>query len=666
MKALNIFSILICTAVMAKAQYVPNYKRAADVYFQNKEYYAAADYYKKALQISPDSVGFVVPYGFEKRLGEDKKNSEDRKYLVFRLAESLRLYRDFPDAEKWYAIAKDFPEKEYALAPFWYAESLRANQKFEEAITAFTAFIEKYREQDEYMKQARQDRESCRFALREMRYPRLVLLSKLPKDVNLAGSNYASVQSNDAFYFTSSRPVPVSGKKYVLEGKNTNYKVAQKETPYVNSIYSITGDPLSEKHELKRISFDKNMQTAAPAISASGNTIYFTGWTGKGDEKNYAIYSASKTQDGWSEPQMLGMQVNIKGFNAMQPSVSTDGRYLIFSSDRPGGLGKFDLWYCPIRSDGTVGQAVNMGSVINTPADEEAAFYNSTTKKLLFSSNGRVGLGGFDFFESEGDMAEWSEPQNLGYPFNSSRDDLYFSPLNNAASEGYISSDRESACCLELFYLKKEYIHIKGTLIDCNTHEPLNGATITLSDSLHTEKQVIDASGEYHFKLTSRRPVTITAEKDNYFTKVVRYTTEQLTKSDTLLNPNLCLVAFKIDKPIVIEDIFYDYDSANLRDSSKLVLDGLVTLMNDNPAIEIELGAHTDSKGTEAYNLDLSQRRAQACVDYLVSKGISPARLTSKGYGESRPIAPNTLPNGKDNPEGRQKNRRTEFKVTKK
>jgi len=139
-----------------------------------------------------------------------------------------------------------------------------------------------------------------------------------------------------------------------------------------------------------------------------------------------------------------------------------------------------------------------------------------------------------------------------------------------------------------------------------------------------------------------------------------------LAKLDTLINPRLCLVPFKIDKPIVLNDVLYDFDSADLTERSKFILDDLYTVMLDNTTIEIELSAHTDNIGTEQYNRELSEKRAQACVDYLISKGIASERMKSIGYGFSKPIAPNQHPDGTDNFEGRQLNRRTEFKVTKK
>lgn len=340
---------------------------------------------------------------------------------------------------------------------------------------------------------------------------------------------------------------------------------------------------------------------------------------------------------------------------------------MLFSSDRPGGQGKYDLWFAPLRNDGTLGQSINMGTEINSAGDDQAPYYNSKNKTLLYSSNGRVGLGGFDFYEANGDFSSWSSPENLGFPFNSSKDDIYFAAIDTDGNKGYISSDRESVCCLELFQVQREFINLKGTLLDCESGKPIEKAKVILTDSLNnTSKELTLASdGMYSFKIDVPRPIKITVEKEGYFSKTIRFSRQDLAKADTLLNPNLCLTPLVIDKPIVLKDIYYEFNKAELTPMSAQALDILADIMMDNPKITIELSSHTDGIGSDAYNLDLSQRRAQSCVDYLIAKGISAGKIQAKGYGKSMPIAPNTI-NGKDNPEGRALNRRTEFKVIKK
>lgn len=660
-RTLLFLSLLFSTAV--NAQFVTNSKRVADVYFQNKEYYAAAEYYKKALKISSDSTGFVVPYAFDKNISKESPKRDEYEYCVYQLASSLRLYKNYKDAQAWYAIAVNFGNPKYALSTYWYAETLRANQQYAEAIPAFNAFLAKYKAVDEYTQSAKMEVASCNFALYEKKYPRLFQLTKLGNDINQKGSNYTPYIEGNSFYFTSSRPVAVSGKTVVLEGDQNSSKVAKKQSPFVNAIYEVSGSPMAQNVSLQKVApIIKNNESAAPAIHPNGKIMYVTSWASKGTRK---IYQLNAMGSGWSEPLELGAQVNINGYNAMQPFVSKDGKYFMFSSDKPGGFGRYDLWYCPILGDGSLGEAVNMGRQINTRDDEEAPYYNAKTGKLLFSSNGMVGLGGLDFYESTGDFKTWSEPINMGYPFNSSKDDVSFTPTKDDDSEGYISTDRASLCCLEIFYVKVKYLNIHGVVIDCKTSKPIDGAIVTVTDSANKTTLTAGTDGFYHFRVATNRKLTLKAEKADYFSKVLTYTYDQLGV-DTMFSPEICLVPMVIDKPIVLKDIYYNFDSDSLREESKVVLDGLYKIMMDNDKIEIELSSHTDNIGTVEYNADLSARRAKSCVDYLISKGLSATRVTSKGYGFSKPVAANQFPDGKDNPDGRQLNRRTEFKVTKK
>lgn len=665
MKPLRLMLLLCLATTLVQAQFVTNNKRIADVYFQNKEYYAAAEYYKKVLNITNDTAGFIVPYAFENKVKEESPKRTEYEYAVYQLASSLRLYKDFSSAEHWYAVAKNFRDPRYALSTFYYGECLRANQKFPEAITAFEEFLKKYNSSDSYAGKAKNEVASCNFAIYEMRYPRLYKFSKLLNQINQNGSNYTPTVLNDNFYFTSSRPVAVGNKTEILEDIQTNAKVSRKETPYINAIYEASGNPQQEDATVKRIgAIENGREFAAPAFHPNGKVMYLTSWTAKGSRKICEVDISAGNADTWAEPKELGIEVNISGFNSMQPFVTKDGKYLIFASDRPGGLGKYDLWYCSIREDGSMGQAANMGSNVNTSEDEQAPYYNYKTKKLLYSSAGKVGIGGLDFYESDGDFARWTVSRNLGYPFNSSKDDVYFTPLDDNDTAGYISSDRESVCCLEIFYVKKEFITIQGTLLDCRTNKPLEGGLIRLKDAFQEVKMTVGADGKYSLRTNANRDLALTAEKGNYFTKVMSYNYDELAKTDTLVHTDLCLEPYVIDSPVVLKDILYDFNKAELTARSKTIMDKLYKIMADNPEIEIELSSHTDNKGGSAYNFDLSDRRAKSCVDYLVSRGISADRMKSRGYGFTRPVAPNQLPNGKDNPEGRQLNRRTEFKVT--
>lgn len=202
-----------------------------------------------------------MPYGFENKINEESPKRDDHEYCVFQLAESLRGYKNFTDAEQWYALAKDFKNPKYILSSFWYAETLRANQKYAEAIDSFNSFLAEYSTEDSFVSKAKLEIASCQFALYELRYPRLFMLSKLHNDINQKGSNYTPALKDGNFYFTSSRPISTLGRKEVLSDGNSNNKVSRKETPFINAVYEVKGNPLQENVSIKRaVSVGKGME----------------------------------------------------------------------------------------------------------------------------------------------------------------------------------------------------------------------------------------------------------------------------------------------------------------------------------------------------------------------------------------------------------------------
>jgi outer membrane protein OmpA-like peptidoglycan-associated protein len=261
----------------------------------------------------------------------------------------------------------------------------------------------------------------------------------------------------------------------------------------------------------------------------------------------------------------------------------------------------------------------------------------------------------------------------MGYPVNSIKDDMYYlstspkSVWNNA----YLSSDRSSECCLELFAFDKLKVkkQVSGKVVDCNGNMPVIGAIVVAKDA--SGKEVFsgktDARGQYSFMMDDYSPLQTSAAAEGYQTGSLQVVTPTDEDIETFTAADLCMNKEKakpveVNKTVVLENVLYDFNSAKLRKESYPKFDTLVAWMTEYPNMVIELSAHTDSKGTDVYNQKLSERRAQACVDYLLTRGISADRMIAKGYGETMPIAPNEI-NGKDNPDGRAVNRRTEFKV---
>lgn len=658
MKKVATLSILFLVPFFLKAQYlVTDYRDLGDKAFANKDYYAASVYYQKIVD-NQHGEGEAKPYqGHSSR--SQRAKAYNNTYVYYQLAESFRLFNNFVNAQPWYYKVLEQPEaSQYPIARLWYGVCLRATQQFDESIKQLDLFLASDHTEKKYDERAKKEIANCQFAKKQYQFPKPITVAKFKGNWNSDGSNYSlSQKENNIYWLTSSRYTSAESRK--------------KNKPHFNRIFFAAKNSI-DSIDLKEITFNDNTfekdgELGTPALDPSGKRMYFTYWIKKGNKIYHSIYRSENTgSNQWSAPQKLNINVNVEGFNAIQPFVTQDGKQLYFASNKPGSLGGYDLWVSELDDKGNPLPSFNLGNSINTPSDEQAPYYNVQQKKLIYSSKGFIGLGGFDFMQSLGAFGKWTKPENMGFPMNSAKDDLYYSVDPEEPSLAYISSDRESECCLELFTVKSSTFIISGLVNDCDLLKPLANAKITLVDvqSKQDIKQVITSStGKYKFEVEGRQPYRLRIEKDNYFTKAVTVTPVMDSRADTLINNETCVRPFKVGKPIVLKDIFFDYKRADLRPQSKIVLDTLVSIMKDNPQIRIELSAHTDAIGSDDYNLKLSQERAQSCVDYLIQTGISSSRVNAKGYGETRPVAPNTLPNGKDNPDGRQLNRRTEFTV---
>ena len=640
------FVILMLMANIAMGQ-VKAYKDMGDKSFAEKDYYTAAYYYDKALNDkSSSSKGTAVPYFSE---GLSKKQLEkELGHITYNLAESYRLYHNDRQAEPWYKAVVDKYEASYPLARLWYGICLRSNNHYDESIAQLKLFIAAGKPTPEYIKTANKELNNSLFAKAQMIKPPLIKAVKMPGNFNADAGDFGISVSGGQFWFTSSRTITGSPR-------------------HTNQIYVRNKETAVQVTKVDFQTVEKaDAQYSTPSLDASGKIMYLTIWYAKGSKAVVEIYQSKLTNKTWSTPQKLTSFVNTEGYSSMTPFVTPDGKRLYYASNKPGGFGGTDIWESDLDANGQPVNAVNLGNTINTPDDEQGPYYKPNEHRLVYSSKGLVGMGGFDLFESFDTDGHWTTPLNMGYPYNSTKDDLYYYPDDKDESTVYVSSDRESECCLNLI---KVYFYsplLTGTVIDCATNKLLRDAQVILIDSL--TKQPIDSistnrTAQYSFKLSTKHTYILRLQKPGYFTKNIPIPPITATKSDTLYNPTVCEQSYQVNRPIIINNIFYDFNKATLRVDSKIILNDLVMILLDNPKIRVELSSHTDSFGNDAYNMTLSQERAQACVDYIISRGVEPSRIIAMGYGKSRPIAPNTFPDGRDNPTGRQKNRRTEFKV---
>jgi OOP family OmpA-OmpF porin len=663
MKKLFIIFIALISAVQVSAQFTYDYLRAADNYFKKGDYFSAAQYYEKYLGSGKGKDEAYNPYVVQTSSKKSQSGPlSSRTQAIYNLAESYRLLNYPSKAEAYYQQALDFDKAQYPLARYWFATTERALEKYAEAEAAFRQFLSEYALDDKYSASAKREIQNLQFIQAQLKKDiSLFNVTKAGAGLNETGASYAPAWMNgQTLLFTSTRPENKSAKK----------------AAYVNRIYQAVYSEGVFSGITKAVLPDAgDVHQAAATVTPDGNTMYFTQWTTVNGKKATAIYSSTKAGDAWSAPKMQSL--NTDGYNTQQPFVSPDGKYLFYSSDKPGGKGGFDLYYATLNADGSTGESTNLGDVINTEYDEQAPYYHAPSGALVFSSNGRVGMGGYDFFFSKGNVGNWAQPQNFGYPVNSVKDDIYFASrggAKNILEEVVLSSDRSAACCLELFYVRKTrpMRQVNGSVIACDKNVPLSGATVMIIDTIANKTittKTTDAQGRYSFTIEDYQPLKAVATSTGYVAGSLHFNAPADPEEEQLTTSALCLEPIPVppvETPIVIDNVFYDFNKSSLRDESFPSLDKVVEMLNANPDMQIEISAHTDNIGTEKYNQRLSEARAKSVVAYLVSKGIDKNRLQAKGYGSTQPIAPNKNEDGSDNPEGRQKNRRTEFKILKK
>ncbi|MBI4947853.1 MAG: PD40 domain-containing protein [Bacteroidetes bacterium] len=484
-------------------------------------------------------------------------------------------------------------------------------------------------------------------------------IANLGKTINTTFSEYAPVISADGgmLVFTSRRPV--------------TEKEINKRKQGMENIYLSYYDEKKKKWGVaKRLSESINQpgrHNSAIALSNDGQRmlLYRDDNSGNGD-----IYESNLEGEEWSEPVKLPSPINTDDHES-SASISPDGHTIYFVSNRKGGQGGRDIWMCKQDQKGEWGRVKNLGSVINTSEDEEGVFIHPDGKTLYFSSKGHNGMGGYDIFKSVFENGKWNQPASLGVPVNTTDDDLYF-VITADGKIGYYASAKSGGIgekdIYKIFPVEKKknkgpkLTLFKGIVIDKGTFDPLE-SDIEITDN---EKNEIiskiksnSATGKFLISLPSGKNYGINVRKEGYL-----FYSDNVSISDTAaykeIDKTIPLEKINVGSKIVLRNIFHDFDQATLRDESISEMERLVQLLSNNPTMKIELSSHTDSKGTDEYNMKLSQARAQSVVDYLISKDISKDRLVAKGYGESQPVAAN------DTEDGRQMNRRTEFTILEK
>ena len=541
-----------------------------------------------------------------------------------------------------------FPPAYYILANLYFD-----SENYSEAKTYYLKYLQFNPKIQAELKRTSENLLLCDFRINMMHNPVQFNPENIGPNVNSTGYEYINAVSLDEgqLYFTRKGADPRSDESFFRSVS------ARSATGQLNWSPAIEiGAPINTPGN-----------EGALCVSPDGMTIIIT-CCSRGDSYGSCdLYSSRKIGNNWSEPENLGAGVNTSAWES-QPCLAADGRTLFFVSTRRGGKGGSDIYKSSLQDDGYWSTPTNLGDSINTGADEMAPFIHPDGHTLYFSSRGHIGMGGADLFVSRMDRkGNWLKPENFGYPVNTNRDEINLI-INAKGDEAFISAEREKGFGNTDIYRFEvplqsrpasiSYVH--GKVYDKNTLIPL-AATLELIDmQINTiiVNSISDAvSGEFVMSLPVDKSYALNVSCKGYLFYSMNFNLDDGHDVNNPVKLDIPMQPVAVGEKVVLHNIFFDTDKYNLLHDSKAELSKLITFLQKNTAMKIEIGGHTDTEGSETHNLTLSQNRAKAVFDYLVSNGITSERLSYKGYGESMPIAAN------DTPEGRANNRRTEFKV---
>jgi len=634
----NIFTLITLTFLsMVSVNAQDNSSKKADKQFSRLEFVKASESYKKLI---------------------DKGNSSD--YIVGQLAECYYNIFNTVEAEKWYAtLAEDSTDPDII---FKYSQMLKANGKYKLSNKWMSKFVE--------LRPA--DNRSTAFMKDPNYLPKIISKGKRFNvqnlDINSEYSDFGGTLNNNKLYITSSRNTV--GLFDIGRWITQRISYGWNNEPYLD-VYSFdvseSGSYINEDY------LDSNINTkyheGLASFDANGNmyltreSFYENEYVEDPESNNItSLLGIYKITVG--DKNVVGLNINSVEYSVKNPSLSSDGKTLYFSSDMPGGFGNFDIYRGDIDEKGDINNVENLGQKINTEGQEMFPFIGNENN-LYFSSDSQLGLGGLDVFFTKEVDGKWASVRNVGIPVNSNADDFAFN-MNESSGTGFVSSNRSGGKGSDDVYSIKRLVPICDVLltanvIDSKTKLVVDSATTSVSDKDGNIASTKTSSkeGVAEFMLVCDEAGKLIVSKEGYSSKIVdlEMSNEEFTSIDIMLDPiEKIIVAEKIE----LNSIYFDFDKSNIKSEAAFELDNLVQVMIKYPEMTVSIESHTDSKGPSSYNQKLSDRRAKTTMQYVISKGIESTRLSAVGKGESNPV----VDCSKCNDEEDQLNRRSEFIIT--
>ena len=593
----NLYIVLSFFAISSSIIAQNQDTKVADKLFSRYEYISAVKEYQKLVD-SGKADGYVF------------KQMADAYYNMFNTAEAI----------KWYSKAT--ASKQDAETYYRYAQMLKSNGKYEESNKQMSKFAAL----------SPNDLRAKSFNENPNYVPKLVqgvTYSVTPVKISSDKSDFGAVLYDKTLYFTSARSG--SKKTYGWTGE-----------PFLDVYTSIMADSGNFSEPVPLESINHKRHDGPVTISADGNTMYFSSDSFRDglyekDKQNHLklgrnnLYVATKSGETWSNIKPLPF--NSKDFSLSNPSLSRDGKTLYFSSNMPGSIGGVDIWKVSVNG-GNFGKPENLGPKVNTEGNESFPFIADDNVTLYFASTGKPGLGGLDIFQIN--LVKGTEAVNMEKPINTEKDDFDFT-FNKAKNIGFLSSNRNGnddlflatpLCAVDLLVV----------VTNAKTGVVLDNAKVAILDAKNNviATQYSNNNGEVNFKIECDTPYSIQASKDGFEGNVfsVEKSKGPTAKLPAPLQPIDVIIT---PTEIVLQPIYFEFDKSNITQQGAFELDKLVQVMKNNDSLVIFAKSHTDSRGSDTYNLSLSDRRAQATVQYIISKGIPAERISGKGFGESEP-----------------------------
>jgi outer membrane protein OmpA-like peptidoglycan-associated protein/tetratricopeptide (TPR) repeat protein len=618
----NLYIALFFVAISSSLVAQNKDTKAADKLFSRYEYVSAAKEYQKLVD-NGKADGYVY------------KQLADTYYNMFNTA----------DAATWYAKATETNQD--AETYFRYAQMLKANGKYEDANKQMNKFASMVPND----LRAKSFKENPNYVPKILSKNVSYTVNSLP--VSSDKSDFGAVMYDNTLYFTSAR-----------NGARKNY--GWNGEPFLDVYSSVMADSGTFSEATTIASLNSKFHDGPVTISTDGNTMFFSSDSFREglfekDKVNKLklgknnLYKATKSGDAWGN--ITPLPFNSKDFSLSNPSLSRDGKTLYFSSNMPGSLGGVDIWKVAVNGN-EYGAPENLGPKVNTEGNESFPFIADDNSTLYFASSGKQGLGGYDVYMI--DLAKGTEAVNMGKPINTEKDDFAFT-FNKAKNLGFLSSNRNGnddifsatpICGVDLLVV----------VTNAKTGEILSNAKVAIVDE---RKNIISTEtsndkGEVNFRVECDKNYSIQATKDGFEGNIFQVAKSKgpIARVDAPLQPIDVIIT---PTEIVLKPIYFEFDKSNITQEGAFELDKLVQVMKNNDKLVIFAKSHTDRRGSDSYNLTLSERRAQATVQYVISKGIPAERISGKGFGETEP----KVACDKCTEEEHSQNRRSEFLIVK-